>query len=146
MKLEKPPFAYFRAPKSFPDADQPPPPPAVLDFPQFGQRIKKPERLSQPQVAAVVGQQRPHSVNTGDLKDPLSHHRSSNLRKRNFHGASVAAKGSSSSSDLANRHQRPLLKKKKKILLDDEDDQLAEPARAFIRYIMYAMACPIFQL
>ena len=67
VKLKSP--HYFRAPKSFPD--QPPPPPAVLDFPQFGQRIKKPERLSQPQVAAVVGQQRPHSVNTGDLRDPL---------------------------------------------------------------------------
>ena len=83
--------------------------------------------MSQPRVAAVVGQQRPHSVNTGDLK--ALNHRSSNLRKRNFHAASTASSG-----DLANRHQRPLLKKKKKTRLDDVDDQLAQPARAFIRY------------
>ena len=77
----------------------------------------------------MVGQQRPHSVNTGDLGP---NHRSSNLRKRNFHAASSAiAKGS---GDLANRHQRPLLKKKK-TRLDDVDDQLAQPARAFIRYL-----------
>ena len=76
----------------------------------------------------MVGQQRPHSVNTGDLGP---NHRSSNLRKRNFHAAASTA----SSGDLANRHQRPLLKKKKKkTRLDEVDDQLAQPARAFIRY------------
>ena len=126
----------FRAPKSFSDAAaaDPPPPPAVLDFPQFGQRIKKPERLSQPRAAAVVGQQRPHSVNTGDLGGHLG--RSSNLRKRNFHAAAAAA--ADKGGDLANnRHQRPLLKKKKKKILeeDEQDDQVAQPARAFIRYV-----------
>ena len=117
----------FRSPKSFPGDDpRQPPSSAVLDFPQFGQRIKKAERVSQPRAAAVVGQQR-HSA--ADLKEPLRS-KASNLRKRNFHAASTV------SSDLANRHQRPLLKKKKKKtrLDDDVDDQLAQPARAFIRY------------